>query len=481
MKSYSTKLLFALLTIMTVSRQLTMAAGAQKSDDEEPMSNPSINLENQSNFPPLPESVIPVYRVRKFASALHQPPKPASPVPKLQPAFQKMHLNQWQNRPTFAEIVQKESEVPQENGMNSDSEKVSEDGDSMADSLNTDDWQDPLSARRQTPQEALSAHPLPPVSPNLDIVPHRGLKNLGLTCFMNVVLQTLYHLAPFRETVMELEGEYVDQSGMGWFSSKLASSFESLNPFATSSYPPTTAVQNEMPHASNPFAQWHPYSSATSQNPFFESKHVLGERKPLDLDSAPSTPSSIGSGPSESASLHLPDSEDFEEHRHLLKRSYNSENSESPASPSEFNDESLAPSLMSDASSDDGEEPTHLNVNEHQPQQEKQSGHKNGQVSLALKKVFQQMKDGDSQVVDTSMLAKALGWDQNRVLNSQQDADEFLTRELFDKMETDLKINGGNIIKKMFTGVFNNYIECINVPYTSSRTEEFTSKLILYF
>lgn len=42
-----------------------------------------------------------------------------------------------------------------------------------------------------------------------------GLTNLGATCYMNAVLQMMYHIRPFRDSILALQGQVVEDPLVG--------------------------------------------------------------------------------------------------------------------------------------------------------------------------------------------------------------------------------------------------------------------------
>lgn len=95
-------------------------------------------------------------------------------------------------------------------------------------------------------------------------------------------------------------------------------------------------------------------------------------------------------------------------------------------------------------------------------------------VTSALQRVFYGLEKciGKGGVVSCAPLAKAFGWSRCQ-LGIQHDAQELL-RILLDKVESDLKPTGGDKrVINLFAGKLQTYIECTDVDYKSSRTEEF--------
>ncbi|KAF8654190.1 hypothetical protein AX16_003719 [Volvariella volvacea WC 439] len=92
-------------------------------------------------------------------------------------------------------------------------------------------------------------------------------------------------------------------------------------------------------------------------------------------------------------------------------------------------------------------------------------------VALALQRVFYHLQTSD-QPVGTTELTKSFGW---KSLDSflQHDVQEF-NRVLQDKLESKMKgTKAEGAIAKLFVGKMKSYIKCVNVPYESSRVEEF--------
>ncbi|KAI9003728.1 hypothetical protein BC832DRAFT_621755 [Gaertneriomyces semiglobifer] len=92
-------------------------------------------------------------------------------------------------------------------------------------------------------------------------------------------------------------------------------------------------------------------------------------------------------------------------------------------------------------------------------------------VPLALQRVFFNLQNSDD-AVGTTELTKSFGWD---TLDSfmQHDVQEF-NRVLQDNLESKMKgTKAEGAISKLFVGKMKSYIRCIDVPYESSRTEDF--------
>jgi ubiquitin carboxyl-terminal hydrolase 7 len=67
---------------------------------------------------------------------------------------------------------------------------------------------------------------------------------------------------------------------------------------------------------------------------------------------------------------------------------------------------------------------------------------------------------------------RSFGWESNESL-TQHDAQE-LNRLLCDRLEEQMKgtlVEGA--IERLFMGEFENYVQCIDVPYSSTRRETF--------
>ncbi|KAJ3199966.1 hypothetical protein HDU82_009297 [Entophlyctis luteolus] len=92
-------------------------------------------------------------------------------------------------------------------------------------------------------------------------------------------------------------------------------------------------------------------------------------------------------------------------------------------------------------------------------------------IPLALQRVFYQLQFSD-QSVGTTELTKSFGWD---TIDSfmQHDVQEF-NRVLQDNLESKMKgTKAEGAISRLFVGKYKSYIKCINVPYESSRIEDF--------
>lgn len=92
-------------------------------------------------------------------------------------------------------------------------------------------------------------------------------------------------------------------------------------------------------------------------------------------------------------------------------------------------------------------------------------------VPLALQRIFYHLQLSKDPV-GTLELTKSFGWDSSDAF-TQHDVQE-LNRVLMDKLE--LAMKGTKIEKKLndvFVGKMKSYIKCVNVPYESSREEDF--------
>ncbi|KAI9103187.1 cysteine proteinase [Phlyctochytrium arcticum] len=92
-------------------------------------------------------------------------------------------------------------------------------------------------------------------------------------------------------------------------------------------------------------------------------------------------------------------------------------------------------------------------------------------IALALQRVFYNLQFSED-AVGTTELTKSFGWD---TLDSfmQHDVQEF-NRVLQDNLESKMKgTKAEGAISRLFVGKMKSYITCINVPYESSRVEDF--------
>ncbi|KAK0739732.1 hypothetical protein B0T21DRAFT_382697 [Apiosordaria backusii] len=91
--------------------------------------------------------------------------------------------------------------------------------------------------------------------------------------------------------------------------------------------------------------------------------------------------------------------------------------------------------------------------------------------AYTLQRLFYQLQTSNV-AVSTNELTKSFGWETRHIFE-QQDVQE-LSRKLMERMEE--KMKGTELEKelpKMFSGKIKTYISCINVPYESSRVEDF--------
>lgn len=92
-------------------------------------------------------------------------------------------------------------------------------------------------------------------------------------------------------------------------------------------------------------------------------------------------------------------------------------------------------------------------------------------VPLALQKIFYLLQLS-SEPVGTMELTKSFGWDSSDAF-TQHDIQE-LNRVLMDKLEMAMKgTKIENKLNDVFIGKMKSYIKCVNVPYESSREEDF--------
>lgn len=92
-------------------------------------------------------------------------------------------------------------------------------------------------------------------------------------------------------------------------------------------------------------------------------------------------------------------------------------------------------------------------------------------VALALQRIFYLMQSS-SEPVGTMELTKSFGWDSGEAF-TQHDVQE-LNRVLMDKLESAMK--GSRVENKLndiFVGKMKSFIKCVDVPYESSRVEDF--------
>lgn len=96
------------------------------------------------------------------------------------------------------------------------------------------------------------------------------------------------------------------------------------------------------------------------------------------------------------------------------------------------------------------------------------------ELSYALQKVFYELQFSPT-VVKTKKLTESFGWDTTDAF-TQHDVQELkliLCDELAEKMKK-IAPDRPNSLSTLFQGKILNYIECVNVPYKSTREEEFS-------
>lgn len=95
----------------------------------------------------------------------------------------------------------------------------------------------------------------------------------------------------------------------------------------------------------------------------------------------------------------------------------------------------------------------------------------NKAVPLALQRIFYSLATSND-AVNTLELTKSFGWDSSDAF-TQHDVQE-LNRILMDKLESAMKGTSiENSLNDIFVGKMKSYIKCVNVPYESSRVEDF--------
>jgi ubiquitin C-terminal hydrolase len=115
----------------------------------------------------------------------------------------------------------------------------------------------------------------------------------------------------------------------------------------------------------------------------------------------------------------------------------------------------------------------------------------NASVALALQRVFWLLQTGE-KAVSTKQLTAAFGWKgvESFIQHDVQEFCRVLLDNVDEKMKKTLKLNeetaqdgskpassstdmSSSLVAKLFEGSMENYIECINVPYKSTRLETF--------
>lgn len=91
--------------------------------------------------------------------------------------------------------------------------------------------------------------------------------------------------------------------------------------------------------------------------------------------------------------------------------------------------------------------------------------------AYTLQRLFYQLQTSNT-AVGTNELTKSFGWETRHIFE-QQDVQE-LSRKLMEQMEKKMKGTPyERVLPEMFSGKIKTYISCINVPYESSRIEDF--------
>lgn len=91
--------------------------------------------------------------------------------------------------------------------------------------------------------------------------------------------------------------------------------------------------------------------------------------------------------------------------------------------------------------------------------------------AYTLQRLFYQLQTSNA-AVGTNELTKSFGWETRHIFE-QQDVQE-LSRKLMERMEEKMKgTEYEKVLPQLFSGKIKTYISCINVPYESSRVEDF--------
>ncbi|KAL2152444.1 hypothetical protein VTH82DRAFT_5628 [Thermothelomyces myriococcoides] len=91
--------------------------------------------------------------------------------------------------------------------------------------------------------------------------------------------------------------------------------------------------------------------------------------------------------------------------------------------------------------------------------------------AYTLQRLFYQLQTSNT-AVGTNELTKSFGWETRHIFE-QQDVQE-LSRKLMERMEEKMKgTEFEKALPQLFSGKIKTYISCINVPYESSRIEDF--------
>jgi ubiquitin carboxyl-terminal hydrolase 7 len=92
-------------------------------------------------------------------------------------------------------------------------------------------------------------------------------------------------------------------------------------------------------------------------------------------------------------------------------------------------------------------------------------------VALGMQRIFYDLQFSDTSI-DTDSLTTSFGWDSIDSLY-QHDVQEF-SRILLDKLEEKMKgTPADGTIQSLFCGIIRSYIKCVDVPFESSRDEDF--------
>ncbi|KAK9170833.1 Ubiquitin carboxyl-terminal hydrolase family protein [Cryptosporidium meleagridis] len=256
-----------------------------------------------------------------------------------------------------------------------------------------------------------------------------GIRNLGATCYMNSLLQSLYHIGRFRKAVYTIPLN----------PNRIKSGSSCSNtPISRETRPELTPMSGYIPRMDD-FGDVTPQSISSESNGLAVS--LLGEA-----------------------------SEDAVEWTSNVAKSLFEYESDGIAS--------LESIMSSNACQDYGQNTGVVSGNVSGPGSTiggncsaSDAGNDQTKISSALQTLFYELQTC-SEPVNCRELMRSFGWDASDAF-TQHDAQE-LNRLLCDRLEEEMKntsVDGS--IKALFEGEYENYIECLDVDCTSRRRENF--------